>query len=439
MRGGAALPAFLWAALAFVSLSLGTPALAQLTLEIPETEFEEIENYKPIPVPDPSGGPVNQMFEYMELDMTGTLPEAVLEDMLGETPYDFVDVVWGMEVTGDWTDRMAGAGTLQVIDFTEGRGATSRVDLDRYTGQRGFRSYSARLQTDGDHVFTLSAAFPPDHGGVAFGTELEAVKALFEVTWLCHMFEPDRRGCIDYPDEYYETDLPVLSKLNIHRMAGGYKIDFKARVHELRTSMDRGYRHPTTDPSGRFADVRGWVCDRASWEEDPKACVGSSAKADRQSPEQLQEAVDWMEKEIRRLQAEIENEAARVRAETLQAEVEQQMQDHIDSVQMEIDAEIARVQAEVMQAEVERQMQEHIDRVQMEIDAEVARVQAEVMQAEAERQMQDHIDQVYAEIEAEIARAKERTDAAMAEADAAFAESDASEETELAEDETDKP
>lgn len=273
MRGGAALPALLWATLAFVSLSLGTPAQAQLTLEIPETEFEEIENYKPIPVPDPSGGAVNQMFEYMELDMTGTLPEAVLEDMLGETPYDFVDVVWGMEVSGNWTDRMAGTGTLQVIDFTEGRGATSRVDLDRYTGQRGFRMYNARLQTDGDHVFTLSAAFPPDHGGVAFGTELEAVKALFEVTWLCHMFEPDRRGCIDYPDEYYETDLPVLSKLNIHRMAGGYKIDFKARVHELRTSMDRGYRHPTTDPSGRFADVRGWVCDRASWEEDPEACT----------------------------------------------------------------------------------------------------------------------------------------------------------------------
>jgi Na+/phosphate symporter len=42
-----------------------------------------------------------------------------------------------------------------------------------------------------------------------------------------------------------------------------------------------------------------------------------------------------MEKEIRRLQAEIENEAARVRAETLQAEAERQMQEHIDSVQID--------------------------------------------------------------------------------------------------------
>src|SRR6056297_1764028 len=109
-------------------LSLGTPALAQLTLEIPEEEFGAVEDYKPIPVPDPSSGPVNQLFESMELDMTGTLPEAVLDEMLGGAPYDFVDVVWGMEVTGDWTDQMTGKGTLQITDFTEGRGASLSVD-----------------------------------------------------------------------------------------------------------------------------------------------------------------------------------------------------------------------------------------------------------------------------------------------------------------------
>ncbi|MBS1302681.1 Ig-like domain-containing protein [Loktanella sp. SALINAS62] len=271
MRSGSILRTMFFSALSVLLLSLSTPVLAQLTLEIPETEFEEAENYKPIPVPDPSGGPVNQIFESMELDMTGTLPEAVLEEMLGETPYDFVDVVWGMEVTGDWTDRMTGEGTLQVTDFTEGRGASAQPDPERFTGQRGFRMYNARLQTDGDHVFTLSAAFPPEHGGVAFGTELEDVKGVFEVTWLCHMFEPGRRGCIDYPDEYYETELPVLSKLHIQRRAGGYKIDFAARVFETRTHNDRSYQ--LTEPTGRFADVRGWVCDRTSWEEDPEACA----------------------------------------------------------------------------------------------------------------------------------------------------------------------
>lgn len=256
--------------LALCALSFGGPAQAQQTLEIPEAEFESMESYKPIPVPDPSGGPVNQMFESMELDMTGTLPEAVLESMLGESPYDFVDVVWGMEVTGNWTDRATGTGTLQVTDFTEGRGAQPQADPERYTGQQGFRMYNARLQTDGDHVFTLSAAFPPDHGGVAFGTELEAVKGLFEVTWLCHMFEPGRTGCVDYPDEYYETQLPELSKLHIMRTATGYRIEFAARVRETRTHNDRG--HQSTDPTGRFADVRGWVCDRTSWEEDPESC-----------------------------------------------------------------------------------------------------------------------------------------------------------------------
>ncbi|WP_372921718.1 Ig-like domain-containing protein [Roseovarius sp.] len=257
-------------ALAVYVLSFGTPGQAQLTLEIPESEFEEIENYKPIPVPDPSGGPVNQMFEYMELDLTGTMPEAVLEEMLGETPYDFVDVVWGMEVTGDWTENLTGEGTLQVTDFTEGRGATLRADPERFTGRQGFHMYNARLQTNGDHVFTLSAAFPAD-GGVALGTEIDGVKSLFEVTWLCHMFEPGRSGCVDGADEYYETDLPVLNKMHIQRRSGGYKIDFAARVHELRTHRDLGYS--MTEMSGRFADVRGWVCDRASWEEDPEDCT----------------------------------------------------------------------------------------------------------------------------------------------------------------------
>lgn len=271
MLGGTAIPAALSAALVFAALSSGIPAHAQLTLEIPESEFEEIENYKPIPVPDPSGGPVNQMFETMEMDMTGTLPEAVLEEMLGGTPYDFVDVVWGMEVTGDWTDSMTGEGTLQVTDFTEGRGATLQAETERFTGLQGFHMYNARLQTQGDHVFTLSAAFPPEEGGVALGTELDEGKSLFEVTWLCHMFEPSRTGCVDGADEYYETDLPVLSKLHVQRRPGSYRINFSARVHELRTHRDLGY--PKTEISGRFADVRGWVCDRASWEENPERCT----------------------------------------------------------------------------------------------------------------------------------------------------------------------
>ena len=273
MRHGRILYAAICSAFVVSLLSLGTPALAQLTLEIPEEEFGAVEDYKPIPVPDPSGGPVNQLFESMELDMTGTLPEAVLDEMLGGAPYDFVDVVWGMEVTGDWTNQMTGKGTLQITDFTEGRGASLSVDPERFTGQEGFRMFNARLQTDGDHVFTLSAAFPPESGGEALGTKLDEAKSLFEVTWLCHMFEPWRTGCVDFPDEYYETELPVLNRLHIQRGSGGYKIDFAARVRESRTHRDRGYR--LTEPTGRLADVRGWVCDRASWEENPETCVGS--------------------------------------------------------------------------------------------------------------------------------------------------------------------
>lgn len=263
--------ALIWALAMFVMVASGPVAQAQQTLEIPEAEFESVEGYKPVPLPDPSGGPVNQMFEYMELDMTGTLPEAVLESMLGETPYDFVEVVWGIEVSGDWGARLSGTGSLQVTDFTAGRGATLRIDPERYTGQHGFWMYNARLQTDGEHVFTLSAAFPPEQGGEALGTELEAPKAVFEVTWLCHMFEPDRTGCTDGSEEYFETELPILSKLHLTRRAEAYRIEFAARVWESRTHRDRGYS--SSDLTGRIGDVRGWVCDAESWEADPSNCL----------------------------------------------------------------------------------------------------------------------------------------------------------------------
>ncbi|WP_155957748.1 Ig-like domain-containing protein [Fodinicurvata sediminis] len=262
---------FVAVVLAILMLAFGGMAQAQQTLEIPEEEFEAVEDYKPIPVPDPSGGPVNQMFETMEMDLTGTLPEAVLESMLGQTPYAFVDVVWGMEVTGNWTDSMTGTGTLQVTNFTEGRGASPQIDREKYSGARGFRMYNARLETEGAHVFTLSAAFPSDSDGLAFGTELDAVKGLFEVTWLCHMFEPGRTGCIDYPDEYYETELPILRKLHVQQQGlDSYRIEFAARVEESRSHRDKGYR--STDLTGRVGEVRGWVCDRDSWENDPQAC-----------------------------------------------------------------------------------------------------------------------------------------------------------------------
>ncbi len=38
---------------------------------------------------------------------------------------------------------MTGEGTLQVNDFTEGRGASPQVDPERFTGKQGFHRYLA--------------------------------------------------------------------------------------------------------------------------------------------------------------------------------------------------------------------------------------------------------------------------------------------------------
>ncbi|WP_093118753.1 hypothetical protein [Salinihabitans flavidus] len=456
-------------ALAAFVMFPGNIALAQMTLEIPEEEFESVEDYKPIPTPDPSSHPVDQMFDTMEFDMTGTLPEAVLEDMLGATPYDFVDVVWSMEVTGDWTDRMTGKGTLQVTDFTEGKGAQALADPERYTGQGGFRMYNARLRTDGDHVFTLSAAFPPDEGGVALGTELDGVKGVFEVTWLCHMFEPGRRGCVDYTDDYYETELPELEKMTITRTPTGHRIEFAARVRETRTHRERGYR--LTEPTGRFADVHGWVCDKPSFKAAPDAC-GETASGSGDVEDVHTRTLS--EEALRETQAELADAIARAQIESdtarIVAESKRQAQEQVDEAARQMEAEVERVRAEVARADLERQIQDIERQAQQQVDdavrrmeAEVARKQAEIMRAEQDRQTQQRIDQVNSEvqsqIEAELARvraknaqlqleieieriraqAEELHDAAIAEAENALAESDAAENASIAEDEADEP
>lgn len=41
-------------------------------------------------------------------------------------------------------------------------------------------------------------------------------------------------------------------------------------MEESRTHRDKGYR--STDLTGRVGEVRGWVCDREFWENDPEAC-----------------------------------------------------------------------------------------------------------------------------------------------------------------------
>lgn len=458
MRACSMRRATLSSVLAAFVLFAGNISLAQMTLEIPEEEFEGVEDYKPIPTPDPSRHPVDQMFDTMEFDMTGTLPEAVLEEMLGATPYDFVDVVWSMHVTGDWTDRMTGKGTLQVTDFTEGKGAQARADPERYTGQRGFRMYNARLRTDGDHVFTLSAAFPPDEGGVAFGTELDGVKGVFEVTWLCHMFEPGRRGCVDYPDEYYETELPELEKMTITRTPTGHRIEFAARVRETRTHKERGYR--LTEPTGRFADVRGWVCDKSSLRAAPEAC-GENASTTGDGT--------LAEKALREAEAELADAIARAEIEadtaSIVAESERQAQEHVDEAVRRMEAEVERVRAEVARADLERQIDDIERQAQQQVDEAVRQVESEIARtrAERDRQMQQRFDQARAQVQSEIdaelarvraknaqlqleieietirARAEELHDAAIAEAENGLAGSDAAEDAGLAEDESHEP
>ncbi len=432
------------------------------TLSIPESEFElGEETHNPIPMPDLTGNPVQQMMDTLSLDMTGTLPDAVLEELLGASPYDFTDVVWGMEVTGNWTQNHTGTGTLQVTNFTEGRGASPQIDPERYSGERGFRMYNAQLATDGEHTFTLSAIFTPEPGGEAMGTEFDRTRGVFEVTWLCHMFEPGRTGCIDHDDEYYYTPLPALQSLHVQQRGDGYRMTFQARVIEHRRHRDRG--HAFSEPSGRVGDVRGWVCDRASWEVAPESC-DFRATSDRDIEDEyarnlLDEARRKMEEELETALTQAEDEAVEAEIARQVTEIERQMQQDTDDAVRRVEAELARARAEVAQAELERQIRQQREEAVRRVEAELARVQAEVARAEEERRRQQLRDDAARRVEAEVARvqgevariqaeidmdmatmrAEQERDAAIARAEESLAAAKAEMDAALSEDETGDP
>ena len=432
------------------------------TLSIPESEFElGEETHNPIPMPDLTGNPVQQMMDTLSLDMTGTLPDAVLEELLGASPYDFTDVVWGMEVTGNWTQNHTGTGTLQVTNFTEGRGASPQIDPERYSGERGFRMYNAQLATDGEHTFTLSAIFTPEPGGEAMGTEFDRTRGVFEVTWLCHMLEPGRTGCIDHDDEYYYTPLPALQSLHVQQRGDGYRMTFQARVIEHRRHRDRG--HAFSEPSGRVGEVRGWVCDRASWEVAPESC-DFRATSDRDIEDEyarnlLDEARRKTEEELETALTQAEDEAVEAEIARQVTEIERQMQQDTDDAVRRVEAELARVRAEVAQAELERQIRQQREEAVRRVEAELARVQAEVARAEEERRRQQLRDDAARRVEAEVARvqgevariqaeidmdmatmrAEQERDAAIARAEESLAAAKAEMDAALSEDETGDP
>lgn len=450
------------AIMALLAGTIGAEADLPATLSIPETEFElGDEPHKPIPMPDPTGNPVQQMMDTLSLDMTGTLPDAVLEELLGASPYDLTDVVRGMEVTGNWTQEHTGTGTLQVTNFTEGRGASPQIDPERYTGEQGFRMYNARLATDGDHTFTLSAIFPPDPGGTAFGTELDGTKGVFEVTWLCHMFEPGLTGCIDHDDEYYHTPLPELQSLHIHQRGDGYRMTFQARVIEHRRHRDRG--HAFSEPSGRVGDVRGWVCDSASWDAAPQSCDFRETQdpdtEDGYARNLLDEARRSAEEALETAFTQAEDEAVRAEIARQLTEIERQVQQDTDEAVRRVEAELARVRAEVARAELERQIRQHRDEAVRRVEAELARVQAAIDQADAERRAQQYRDDAARRVEAEVARvqgevariqaeidmdmatlrAEQERDAAIARTEELLAEAKAEMDAALDEDGSDDP
>ena len=268
--------------LVLLVLLLGAlPSEAQQTLEIPRAQFEGLRD---VPVPEitvPDGtaeGLLRAMEDAVRLDWTDSLPEAVTEQLLGALPFEaHAKVVWEMQVTGDWSERVSGEGTLSVLDQSE-------------LGRGGGRQFTAILDSDTRewpfHLFAFVPPEAPDVGWTSFSGPGDVTDGLGGTGFSAitnHMFQDVRTIGYATPqgmrttrftegslvDEYYYTKVEG-GRIRVDSGENAYRIHFSANVREYHRRDDS---HVKDEPSGRFASLRGWVCEAAAYAADPDSCL----------------------------------------------------------------------------------------------------------------------------------------------------------------------
>ncbi|MCC5972783.1 MAG: Ig-like domain-containing protein [Rubellimicrobium sp.] len=265
----------------FAASLLAAPVAAQLTIEIPREHVEGLPDMPDLPVPDinPDLSSLDDLLRSIEeigrLDWAGTLPEAVAEFVLGASPFDAqVQVVWEMQATRNWTETVSGSGVLNVIDQTvlgNARGRQLHAILD--TPARDWPFHLAAFVPDSAPPIASIVFTGPGDGDSDGGTGFSQLSN--------HMFESDRilgfsspggmqagsfDGTVDadFSGRFLYTQVDG-GRIRVNSSGNGYRIGFWARVREF----DSASRAPT----GRTAELRGWICEAAAFEADPDYCI----------------------------------------------------------------------------------------------------------------------------------------------------------------------
>src|SRR5690625_2926419 len=264
-----------------VLLAGALPAEAQRTLEIPSEQLDALRGLKVPEITVPDGTPeglLRSMEDVLRLDWTDSFPEGVQEFLLGAVPFEaHKKVVWEMQVTGGWNERISGEGTLNVLDQAELGNAAGRqfsAILDSGTREWPFHLF-AFVPHEAASSGWVSFSDAGDLVGGAGGTGFSAITN--------HMFQDVRTIGYATPqgmqtggfapgsmtDEYNYTKVEG-GRIRVDTNENAYRIHFSARVREYHRRDDS---QVSDEPTGRSARLSGWVCEASAYAKDPDSCL----------------------------------------------------------------------------------------------------------------------------------------------------------------------
>ncbi|KPQ07741.1 MAG: Bacterial Ig-like domain [Rhodobacteraceae bacterium HLUCCA12] len=271
------------------------PAAMAQTIEIPREQIEALPDIPDLPVPElrPDLSSPEGLFRAIEdisrTDWIDTLPEAVFERMRGLTPFEaHVPVVWEMQASGAWTETVSGTGSLSVTRLTAVGGSGRQVHAILDTDARNWPFQVFADLPDGGSGLWRRPFAGTGGGAGSGGTGVGAVTN--------HMFQPDRVLGYATPQAMRNPGVGQLNDAFLYTEVDGgmvrvdtrddaYRLSFQARVVE--------YSSDGSEPTGRVASIRGWVCERAAYEQDPESCLHQPLELVEVTPESQRENVNY--------------------------------------------------------------------------------------------------------------------------------------------------
>ena len=255
-------PAYRPAVIVPSALALLAPfGVAAQTVTVPEEQLEglqrEAEEIRDMEIPEidfsnPAG-------------MVETIEEFAGSDMVEDMGLGWKrDVVWEMDISGSWGETVSGEGEIVHWRLNE-PGAVINAQLRDEQREAPLMVGLVADEAVGTHV---------EGGGadVGIGTIdnhfFESDRILGHVRDSGRMRAPGFAPLEDMVDEFVQT---LFRNSRIEVIEAGETDDGSEGWH-IRWTATLEEEDQSGNPTGRVASVRGWLCDTASYDDDPEAC-----------------------------------------------------------------------------------------------------------------------------------------------------------------------